>query len=374
MAQMRHSRFHRQFGGPLLIAAFVQSLGAVALIATAFGVLWRLYVRVNSPQPLDADFALNLVGVFMVGMVTGGLLLGAAALLQYAAAALRAVERLDQRAAELFAEGGGVPSATAGAAGELNAVPTRTTLVEMLHTLHEIRDLTLLPEDQRQKLREGFLDQQKERLHAQVSEAIDDNRLRAARQLYATGLARFGPSEALDGLSARIDTLDAQTEPLDYARGMARVEEGIAAGDWLMAEQVAKALADGHSRSQRCGELLEVTRRGRRFALVQAYTTQRRWSEAAAAAQEFISVYPGAPEAANLRNEVVTLTENAEIQRRKAYELQIKDHLKASRFAEALRLAQLVVESFPNSPQANVLRKQIPQLQKRAGGLQKVAE
>ncbi|MFQ5491798.1 MAG: outer membrane protein assembly factor BamD [Phycisphaerae bacterium] len=374
MVQMRHSRFHRQFGGPLLVTAFVQSLGVVALVITALGVLWRLYARVNSPQPVDADFALNLVAVLMVGLVAGGLLLAAAGLLQYSAAALRAVEGLEKRGAELFAVGQDDSQAAAGAGGQLGAVPTRTTLAEMLYTLHEIRDLTLLPEAEREKLREGFLDQQKERVCAQVSEAIDDNRLRAARQLHATGLARFGPSEALEQLAGRIDTLDAQTEPLDYAQGMARVEEAIAAGDWLLAEQVAKALAAGHPRSERCAQLLEVTRRGRRFALVQAYTTQRRWSQAVAAAEEFISVYPDAAETVHLRAELGTLRGNAQIQRRKGYEAQIKDYVRSNRFAEALRLAQRVVESFPDSPQAKVLRKQIPQLQERAGGLQKSTE
>ena len=96
--------------------------------------------------------------------------------------------------------------------------------------------------------------------------------------------------------------------------------------------------------------------------------TQQRWSEAVAAAEEFLQAYPGSLEAQSLAVEIRTLGENAEIQRRKHFETQIQQHLRAQRFADALRLARHVVESFPQSPQAQVLRRQIPVLERRVGG------
>ena len=53
-------------------------------------------------------------------------------------------------------------------------------------------------------------------------------------------------------------------------------------------------------------ELLEATRRGRRYAVVQQLTTEHRWGEAVAAAEEFLDAYSDSLEAQTLQVEIQT--------------------------------------------------------------------
>ena len=384
MRAKRSSRFDDRFAGPLLVSALVHTLGVLVLLVTAGGVLWRLYVRVHGPGPVDADFVLALLVWFVGGLVAGGVLLAAAALLRYACAILRVVDRIERVQARQ--EDGEIESLAAGPADERRRTSLaadsfgavsgaesgrpggRTRLSDVLSAIQELRDLSVVPAEQRDQLGRQFAAVQRQRIMAQVSDALGDRRLRAAREHLEDGVARFGASGEFDDLRAQIATVAEATEPLAYARAVRRIEEAIADGAWAAAEQTAKTLAAEYPDAKRSAQLLVATRRGRRYAAVQQYTTEHRWSEAVAAAEEFLAAYPESPEAQTLNVEIQTLRENAEIQRRKQYESQITEHLRARRFADALRLARHVIETFPGSPQARVLRRQIPVLERRVGG------
>ncbi len=359
-------RFSRQFGGPLLVTALVQILGVCALVATALGVLWRLWVNVSAGHPVSADFALGLVGILVLGATGGGLLLGLAALLRYLEGLIRSLQSLDRERRHL-GEGAFDEMQAAGDSSAPGATPTRILLADMLAALEEMRDISLLPESDRQEVSQRMVAQQQQRLNIQIRAAIEDHRLRGARQLLDHGIARFGATPDLDLLSKDIDALDASTEPLDYARALAKAEEFIRTGEWGAAERITKAQATGHPQSQRSRQLCETTSRGRRYALIQEYTTKRSWTEALAAAEEFVATYPNTLETKGLNSQLGTLRSNAEIQRRKQYETLIHDHIKKRRFGDAIRLARTVIDNFPSSPQAQALKKQIPLLERKVG-------
>jgi len=370
----RSRHFDQQFAGPLLVTALAHTLGVIVLLVTPAGVLWRLYARVHGPGPVDADYVIRLLAGFVAGLAAGGTLLAAGALLRYASAILRALHRSEQAQARPQAGEGEslAPQPTAhppkgtkytDVVGMTAGRPT--TLAEVLATLEELRDIALLSDEQRGRMGERLSALQRERLRARVNEALDDRRLRDAREYLAGAVARFGPSAEFDHLGQKIESVAEATEPLAHARAVRRIEKAISEGAWSAAEQLAKALAVEYPGSQPCRQLLEATQRGRRYTVVQQFTTQHRWSEALAAAEEFLKVYPESLEARTLGVEIQTLRQNAEIQRRKQYEALIKEHLRSQRFADALRLARHVIETFPESPQARALRKQIPVLERR---------
>ena len=337
-------------------------------------MLWRLYARVHGPEPVDADYAIRLIAGFVAGLAAGGTLLAAGALLRYASAILRALHRSEQVQAQPQADEGGSVGAQPSAHPPEGTKRTDvmgmtagspTTLADVLTTLEELRDIALLSEEQRGRMGERRGALQRDRLCTRVSDALDDRRLREARDYLADAVARFGPCAEFDHLGQKIESVAEATEPLAHARAVRRIEKAISEGAWSAAEQLAKALAVEYPGSQPCRQLLEATQRGRRYTVVQQFTTQHRWSEALAAAEEFLEAYPESLEARTLRVEIQTLSQNAEIQRRKQYETLIKEHLRSERFADALRLARHVIETFPESPQARVLGKQIPILERR---------
>ena len=81
-------------------------------------------------------------------------------------------------------------------------------------------------------------------------------------------------------------------------------------------------------------------------------------------ANDLLHRYPragGRRGASNLRR-----SENAEIQTRQQMESEFREQMKQRQFASALRLANELMERYPKSPQADVLRSQLPRLEKLA--------
>ena len=70
--------------------------------------------------------------------------------------------------------------------------------------------------------------------------------------------------------------------------------------------------------------------------------------------------------AAAVRQQMATLKANAEIETRQELENEIKELIRTKKFADALDLAQQVIANYPDSPQAEALRSQLPRLQQRA--------
>ncbi|MCH7813053.1 MAG: hypothetical protein IID40_03435, partial [Planctomycetes bacterium] len=143
MDRKRFPRFERQFGGTMLVMALVHTMGVIVWVATFVGVLWRLYVRVHSDRPVDAEFALLLLAGFVAGLVGGGLLLGIAALLRYLGGVVRMLDRAEQAHAQRDENGmealnesaatqtEGRPAASGGTP---TATAARTTMGQVLST------------------------------------------------------------------------------------------------------------------------------------------------------------------------------------------------------------------------------------------------
>jgi len=67
-----------------------------------------------------------------------------------------------------------------------------------------------------------------------------------------------------------------------------------------------------------------------------------------------------------LRAQLPTIQNNAEVEERQEIESQITDLAKHGRYIEAYNLARHLVDKFPDSPQADVLRPQLTRLKELA--------
>ena len=79
-----------------------------------------------------------------------------------------------------------------------------------------------------------------------------------------------------------------------------------------------------------------------------------------------VSFQVGSDDAEALRMQVPTLEANAEIETRQQLEAQIMALVKHGRYIEATALAKRVIEQYPDSPQAEALRRQIDRLEELA--------
>jgi outer membrane protein assembly factor BamD (BamD/ComL family) len=145
---------------------------------------------------------------------------------------------------------------------------------------------------------------------------------------------------------------------------------------WDRAAEVVRDLQRRHPNSERVGELARrvtmgqdkaiAEERARLMSRAQAATDQHNWTEALRWVQEVIQKYPNSAETHDLRLQLPTLRANSEIQVRQQLEAEIRDLIRDQRYADALRRARQVIADYPDSPQAQVLREQLPKLEQRA--------
>ena len=360
MASHRQETVERFLKGPLFAAALLRVLGIIVLIVTLAGAVIALALRISRERAVDGTSVAWLAGLFVVGLTLGGLLLAFAALLRYGYVVARAYN-LELR--EGYEAGFSGPY---GVEGE--AVDDRLLPHECPGSSGMIGDLSLLAPQERELGRERLREHRERRAAEQVIEAVNARQLGRARLLLDDAKAFFGSTPRLEKLKGRIEQAAARNEKLDYARSKRLVEEAIADGRWASAERDAQALCFDHPDSQLCRHLWDDTRRARLHNHIQQRAQDHDWPEALAATEEFLERFPEGNEAEALGDQMPTLRANAEIHQRKQYEAKLKLLVEAGRYAEALRLAKLVVDRYPTSPQALALRDQIPLLEKRANG------
>ena len=97
----------------------------------------------------------------------------------------------------------------------------------------------------------------------------------------------------------------------------------------------------------------------------QEFSERREWRRALATARTLIDTYADSSEARSIRSQIETLEFNAGVETRQELEEQIKVFVGKGEFAEAVELANQVSVRYPDSPQADALRNQLPRLQDR---------
>ncbi len=369
----RRNAFDRQHGGSVFVTELIHVFGVIELALTPIGVLLLLWVRVSGSNPVDAPFIALLAALFLAGLTFGGLLMGMAALIRFGyvlAKSERRAARPEVDQPVTFT----APTAEDGLADARSSAdrdPSRGTPRDPVHEksmlvlLREIRDLTVLSPAEREETGRRFAATQQRFAAEAIIDAINLRQIARAKSLLAEARAAYGSTTTFDKLGEKIQQAATRNEPLDYTRTRRLVEEAIAEGDFSLAEQYAHSAHRDHGDSQRCRSLWDNARRARLHAHVQESADHHHWSEAVAAAEEFLERFPDGSEAEGLRGQIETLRRNAEIAERKRYEHRFKELISLRNYTEALRIAKLVVERFPGSPQALALRDQVPLLEQK---------
>jgi hypothetical protein len=367
----RRNRIDRPLSGPTLVTELCSVLGIALLLMAPTSVVVLLALRIGEERPITAEFAGLSAAVLLIGVASGGLLLALAAGLRYVRglareAALRGVARAEvDQPITYVSQTPGVLDSGLGAAGSSDAGSAPPHEPEVLSLLREVRDLVVQDPSERPVVAERVRGNRQRLAARAVIDAINRRRLARARELLQDAEALLGTNPTFERLSHKLAEADARNEPLDYARTKRLVEEAIREGNTALAEEFAHALCADHPESPRCRRVWEDARRARLHAHVQQSADHHHWTEALAAAEEFLVRFPDTPEAESLRGQIATLRANAEIVQRRQYEERFKEHLRGRQFDEALRIARLVVEQFPSSPQAEALRPQVAALEQR---------
>ncbi|MCG3127530.1 MAG: hypothetical protein CHACPFDD_02392 [Phycisphaerae bacterium] len=350
-----------------LIAA---SLEFIAILLGLASIVWagqRLWT-ISQAQPIDTGAALSSVLGLAAALAGSVLLWGVGEAVRRIDALHRALSSYLGQPRELRVISSGEPQK--GSASD-------RLLAELVTLTREARDISLLTEAQRA----ARLDMQGEalahRMEQEVPELLRGHNWFEASKRVEAARQRFPGMPIWDSLHAQIETVRAQVEAKDVDGATRQIDELVALGAWDRVQDVLNDLLERHPRSAGALDLARRIRaqrdkaeseiRMRLMAQAQGHADRREWQEALSAARALIQRFPRSAESEALRQQLPTLEANSEIRARQQMEANYRQHVAQRRFADALRLAQQIIERYPSSPQAEALREQIPKLEERAG-------
>jgi tetratricopeptide (TPR) repeat protein len=239
--------------------------------------------------------------------------------------------------------------------------------------VRDLCELVTLPDDQRVGRRGEQRRAEFERLRVTIKHVVARRRFDALEPLLAEIDRNFaGEHDAEDVKlgawaardAALADTLAELREAVrphiaaaDFAAARAAVDAALA---WFPAQ--TEILAVRHQVDHAHAAWTDQTTASLQFN-VKAAAEARQWGAALQAAEDLIAQFPNHARAAKLATELPTLRQNAEIERRQRLEQQLHALVRAGRFAEALSLAQEIIDAYPQSLQAAACRALLPRLE-----------
>lgn len=340
-------------------------LAVVGIIGAALWLVVRIWELPQASAQVPAF--LSAVGLFLVALMPSVLVLGLAKLVSR-------VETIVRNDAAVIANTAAAVTTRPALQGN-NTIPSHT-LDEMVVLLREVRDISLLNDSQRTKRLEAQSRAAVEVLLREVPVLLREHNWIEARNRVQEARERFPNIPDWDAMERQIEQMRSQVEQHDLEAAERQIADLTTLGAWDRVADVVRELLQRHPGSVKAIELaqrvratrnkVEVEQRGRLMAQAQDATNKRDWRAAYSLALQMIERYPKSPDAQALRLQLPTLRENAEIQTRQKLESEIRELVRNHRYPDAIRIAGDVIQQYPNSPQADALREQLPKLQERA--------
>jgi hypothetical protein len=351
------------------------ALEAGGVLVAAIATIWAIdrIWEISQQEPRSVGQFLAAVGILFGGWGGGLLLWGVAEIVRKLDALPQVLERQPSGPASTLR-----PDSLTAAPIERsseNVAETRA-LDELIALMREVRDISLLDDEQRAKRLEAQGQEAMRQVEHEVPLLLREHNWVEARRLVQESRERFPSFPQWDGLEQQIEQMRSQLEARDLESATRQVNDLAALGAWTRAMDVVNELLERHPDSAQARELAkrarferekaEAEQRARLMAQAQEATSQRNWVAALQAANTILQRFPTSPEATALKLQIGTLRENVEIETRKRMEAEIRELVKQHRYGEALRIAYDLVEQYPHSPQAEALRDQLPRLEEMA--------
>jgi hypothetical protein len=255
---------------------------------------------------------------------------------------------------------------------EISATPDLSALVE---ATNELRALVMMTEAQRQAYtaqrqaaaRQADLDEARQAL-------AERDWARAEQFLTAVEAAHAGDGEAAE-LRRRLEEERGQTEVQAMQQEAAAIEDLMAMTHWDEALSRARQLAAAFPRNAQAQAILARVVRERDLYRdsttrqlwdeVKRQVEHRQWRKALSAGRRLSEQFADHKLAHRVREQLPTLTENAEIEERHEREQRIHDLVSRKRYADAIEMANQLLSEFPQSPQGQTLRDLLPKLREK---------
>lgn len=353
------------------LAAAAMALGAALLaVVTTVWALVRFWEISHSRQPTAGD-VVAAAALMLAGWALSLLLWGMAEILR----------RLDEVLEALRTGTGVAPPASTPLTARARPLELRPDqqahmLEELVHLTREVRDIGLLSESERSARLQHEAGELVKQLETDVPALLREHKLQEASDLVQRARRRFPALPNWDAWAEQVEQARAKLEAHDVALAAREVDDLTALGAWDRVTEVVRRVRHRHPASEQVVELerrvalarerATAEERARLMSQAQDATSRRDWPRALELVETLLARFPGSPEAQELRQQAPTLKANVEIHTRQVMEADIRNLVKQQRFAEALRIANELIDRYPDSPQATALRDQLPRLQQKA--------
>jgi tetratricopeptide (TPR) repeat protein len=355
--------------GLLVISLYV--LAAFCATAGLVVGIWRaLQEPVADQSPALSVMAglTTLVG----GFVAAGLLWATAWLVRHREASLLEQRQL-LRAVRAFREAGAPQPVE-------TATPPAEDIAPLLRSIREeIAELnvnTLLTAEQREAKRLRKQSQRAGQLSRQVALAIRESNFDQAEEFLERLSHEIPDDPHLDELRDRIDEgrrdevrriVQQQVRRTSDLMAVARFEEAVEVAREVEQTHGGHPEADGLlQRVMREAETYELEQRRRLFSRINAHGEARQWKLALEAAHRLLETYPDSSQADQVRGMMPTIVDNARIEEVRGLRDRILDLMERRRYEEAVSLAKHVVNNYPETAAADELRQKMPRLEELA--------
>ncbi len=333
------------------------------------GTLAAVVIVGLHPPASDTDTFWAVTGlVVVVGLLLGAAAMGMAMVLKYTFATAATV-KLTERALREVLQKMEITRSTGGLAGASHE--------EVVSLLSEIMENTLLDEEDKAAKRQLARKHRQQTLRREIEAFIRAGKHREAHQRLEEFRLRYADSDEVRQMELQLSEALRQHEQNEIANVTEQVERYMGLGLWERALETAQALAEQFPENPDAARLPETVRmeqgatrrqdQQRLYREIEHLAGRRRWREAHRAAHTLIANHPDSPEAKAIAEQVEELQRNAAIAERREWEQRITDHIQTGRHREAYDLAVDLMEKYPDSPQAEEIRKNLDQLKARAG-------
>ncbi len=343
-----------------VVVCLCVAAGLAALLAAAWAVLGLvLAIEDNS---LDGVALLQSVTFLAGGFAAAALLLAGAYVVRHQHEA--AVARRRQETAPPPVP----PARPAGIGPDL-----ATGIIEQIERLNEN---VLLSEADREAKRRQRASQRSAGLEAAVEQAIAARDFPQADREIVHLAKATGDEARCEALRRQVDEARRATRAADIAAATRRLEELMSVGSFEAAQAAVGALLAQYpdepgaqallDRVRREGRAFEAEERKRLYRDVRRLAKAGEWAAACEAGERLLWRYPDSTEAGKVAVRLATLQENARIEEARALRDDIRDMIRRRRYDEALRLADDILDRFPDTKAAGELREQMGRLRRLA--------
>jgi len=249
---------------------------------------------------------------------------------------------------------------------------------EVVSLLSEIMENTLLDDTAKAAKMESARKQRQQALRREIEALIKAAKFRDAHDRLEEFRLRYADrAPQVQEMEGQLSEALRQHEHAEISRVNEQIQRYIGLGLWERAMEIARALAEQFPENPEAARLPETVRREqatnkrqeqqRLYREIEHLVARKHWRQAMRTAETLIQNHPDSPEANRLREQMDELKRNAAIAERKEWETRIADHIQTGRHREAYDLAIELMQKYPDSPQAEEIRKRLDQLKARAG-------